>query len=101
MPRRYAIRSLTVARTYLARPGPGPRLREGIAATAAAAADTATAVFGAVDAVKLRSSLTLLVSAGGGEAFNARLDRWFDCPDPRAAALLAAQRVAAPDHERH
>jgi uncharacterized protein (DUF1810 family) len=58
---RYAISSLAEARAYLAHPVLGPRLAEcaALAAQAARGGRTAEQVFGPVDALKLRSSMTL------------------------------------------
>ncbi|HEV8218781.1 MAG TPA: DUF1810 domain-containing protein [Streptosporangiaceae bacterium] len=58
---RYAISSLGEARAYLAHPVLGPRLAECAALAAKAGLDgrTAEQVFGPVDALKLRSSMTL------------------------------------------
>jgi uncharacterized protein (DUF1810 family) len=58
---RYAISSLGEARAYLAHPVLGPRLAECAALAAQAGLDgrTAEQVFGPVDALKLRSSMTL------------------------------------------
>lgn len=78
MARRYAIRSLDEARAYLAHPVLGARLRECVATLQSLSGTTAKAIFGEIDAVKLRSSLTLFVEAGGGEPFTAALDRWFN-----------------------
>jgi uncharacterized protein (DUF1810 family) len=39
---------------------------------------TAAAIFGSVDAMKLRSSLTLFEKANGDPLISAALDRWFD-----------------------
>lgn len=75
--RHYAIASLDEARAYLAHPVLGPRLHECLATLAALPPTTAEAVFGGIDAVKLRSSLTLFEAAGGGAVFAAALDRWF------------------------
>lgn len=49
----------------------------------------AQCVFGGIDAVKLRSSLTLFLEAGGGPLFAAVLERWFagSC-DPETLRLL-------------
>ncbi len=91
MARRYAIASLVEARAYLAHPLLGSRLRECVAALAPVSAP-AERVFGGIDAVKLRSSLTLFVAAGAGEAFAALLARWFDGADPATTALLAQNR---------
>jgi len=48
-------------------------------------------VFGSVDAMKLRSSLTVFREAGGGALFRAALERWFDAePDPATLAIIKA-----------
>lgn len=77
---RYGIASLDEARAYLAHPVLGPRLRElaGIVETAGSA--DPVAMFGDVDAMKLRSSMTLFREAAEGEGkalFQAVLDRSF------------------------
>lgn len=78
MAQRYAIQSLDEARAYLAHPVLGQRMRECVAALQDLIGTTAEAVFGAVDAMKLKSSLTLFAEAGGGPLFTAALERWFD-----------------------
>jgi uncharacterized protein (DUF1810 family) len=86
---RYAIQSLEEARAYLAHPVLGSRLRECVAALQDLTGTTAEAVFGGIDAVKLRSSLTLFEAAGGGALFGAALDRWYDSArDPATLARL-------------
>ncbi|WP_419827058.1 DUF1810 domain-containing protein [Sphingomonas sp.] len=75
--RHYAIRSIDEARAYLADPVLGARLRRCLVALAALPDPDPQAVFGGIDAVKLRSSLTLFEAAGGGEAFGAAIDRWY------------------------
>lgn len=88
--RTYAIASLDEARAYLAHPVLGARLREA-AEMAAAAPGTAEAIFGAIDAVKLRSSMTLFeaAAAGAGAPFRAVLDRFFAGQrDPETLARL-------------
>ena len=90
MAQRYAIRSLEEARAYLTHPLLGERLRECVAALQALSGTTAERVFGGIDAVKLRSSLTLFAAAGGGLAFDAALARWCGGPDPATLRLLAA-----------
>jgi uncharacterized protein (DUF1810 family) len=78
MSRRYAIRSLREARAYLAHPLLGPRYRESVAALQDLVSTTAGAVFGAVDAAKLRSSLTLFAEAApDDQLLAAALQRWF------------------------
>jgi uncharacterized protein (DUF1810 family) len=96
MAQRYAISSLDEARAYLRHPVLGPRLREVAHAAASIAGGTAEDVFGGIDAVKLRSSMTLFVAAshgdgegGDGAVFTAVLDRYFDGrSDPATDALL-------------
>lgn len=77
MAQRYAIASLDEARAYLAHPLLGRRLRDCVAALQDVTGTTAEAVFGSVDAAKLRSSLTLFRETGAEPLFVAALDRWF------------------------
>ena len=84
--RHYAIRDLDEARRYLAHPLLGPRYREAVAAVPRDR-DPAT-VFGSVDAMKLRSSLTLFAHAGAPAAIDAALATLFDGPDAATMALL-------------
>ena len=75
---RYAIRSLDGARAYLAHPVLGPRLLECAALVLAADAPSAEAMFGGIDARKLRSSMTLFQRAAPDEpVFRQVLERWF------------------------
>src|SRR5437763_10915470 len=77
MSRRYAISSLEEARAYLQHPVLGPRLRECAAIVAGSAARTARELFGDIDAMKLRSSMTLFLRAEPAEpAFQRVLDRY-------------------------
>ena len=89
--RHYALRSLEEARAYLAHSLLGERLRACVAALAALPARNAERVFGAIDALKLRSSLTLFAVAGGGEAFAAAISDWFGSPDPATLRLLGLE----------
>jgi uncharacterized protein (DUF1810 family) len=73
----HGIVSLDEARAYLVHPILGERLRECTTALQDLIMAKADAVFGEVDAMKLRSSLTLFVQAGGGPLFDAALARWF------------------------
>ena len=57
----YAIRDAAEARAYLAHPLLGPRLIEATR-TVTAAPGSATAILGEIDAMKLRSSLTLFAA---------------------------------------
>ena len=74
----YAIRSLEEARAYLAHPVLGARLRACAGLVLNADATSAEAMLGAIDARKLRSSMTLFHRADPDEpVFPAVLDRWF------------------------
>ena len=88
---RYAIASLDEARAYLAHPVLGPRYRACVAALAALPAANAQKVFGGIDAMKLRSSLTLFARADPADmALRAALDRWFAGEeDPATVARIA------------
>jgi uncharacterized protein (DUF1810 family) len=78
MSRRYAISGLDEARAYLAHPVLGPRLLECADLVLAAPAHSADAFFGYVDAMKLRSSMTLFARADPDEpAFSRVLERYF------------------------
>jgi uncharacterized protein (DUF1810 family) len=90
----YGIRSLDEARAYLAHPVLGLRLAECVAALQDLPGADADAVFGRVDALKLRSSLTLFIRAGGGVLFEAALDRWFaGQADERTEKFLFLERA--------
>jgi uncharacterized protein (DUF1810 family) len=84
----YAIRSAAEARAYLAHPLLGPRLVEATAAVVAASG-SAVAILGAIDAIKLRSSMTLFAAVADDPApFRRALDRFFDGEsDPATLAL--------------
>jgi uncharacterized protein (DUF1810 family) len=89
--RRYAIRSLREARAYLDHPVLGRRLRECTdLVLAAPAAATAESIFGGIDALKLRSSMTVFLRAAPDEPrWQLVLDRYYGgAPDPRTDELL-------------
>lgn len=90
MAQRYAIRSLDEARAYLTHSVLGPRLLECVAALQALPVPDAEAVFGPVDAMKVRSSLSLFAEADPAQPlFAAALKRWFaGRKDPRTIELL-------------
>jgi uncharacterized protein (DUF1810 family) len=91
MAQEYAISSAPEARAYLAHPVLGPRLLESAGLVAAATSRTAGQVFGAVDAMKLRSSMTLFAAAAGpaGPAvFTQVLEKFFDGVPDEATVLL-------------
>lgn len=78
MSRFYAIASLDEARAYLAHPVLGARLRECGAALLAVEGRTANQILGEIDAIKLRSSMTLFHRVASDETvFQDVLDRYF------------------------
>ncbi len=91
MARRYALRSREEARAYLDHPVLGARLLACVAALQDLPETSAEVVFGGIDAIKLRSSLTLFVAARGSPLFEATLARWFGAPDQATLDLLARQ----------
>jgi len=95
---RYAIASLAEARAYLDHPILGPRLRACAQAVVGASAGSIEEILGSIDAMKLRSSMTLFHRAAPDEPlFQAVLDRWFGgAADPATDALLAG---ASPDRD--
>jgi uncharacterized protein (DUF1810 family) len=88
--RHYAIGSLGEAGAYLAHPVLGPRLREVSDILLAIDGRSADAIFGPLDARKVRSSMTLFHRAAPDEArFRQVLDRYYGGqPDPATDALL-------------
>lgn len=79
MSRRYAIFSPEEARAYLAHPVLGPRLIECVRALLSHNEKPAQEILGEVDAVKLRSSMTLFARADPTQAvFQQVLDRYYD-----------------------
>lgn len=79
MAQRFAISSLEEARAYLAHPVLGARLHACTDTLARRGTARATEIFGVVDAMKLRSSLTLFHRADPSDpSFATVLDRYFD-----------------------
>lgn len=92
MSRHYGLASAEEAALYLAHDLLGPRLHECTAAVNGLSGRSAEAIFGPVDAMKLRSSMTLFDLAGGGPQFRQCLDAYFGgSPDPRTIEMLAAR----------
>lgn len=74
----YAIADVAEARAYLAHPLLGARLREAAAALLAHRGRSAEAMLGGIDAVKLRSSMTLFEAVAPEEpVFAAVLEAFF------------------------
>ncbi|HJY44541.1 MAG TPA: DUF1810 domain-containing protein [Propionibacteriaceae bacterium] len=79
----YAIRDLTEAQAYLAHPVLGPRLIECAEIVASNRGLSAEQIFGGIDAIKLRSSMTLFAHADPDqEVFRQVLDQYFEGLDP-------------------
>ena len=85
----YGIRSLLEARAYLAHPVLGDRYREAVR-TVRDWADRKTAIeiLGDIDALKLRSSLTLFEAASGDPLFADALRAFYGGPDEATLRLL-------------
>lgn len=76
--RAYAIASLQEARDYLAHPVLGSRLSECARALLESSGLTAREILGGIDAIKLRSSMTLFERAGpSNPLFGEVIDRYF------------------------
>ena len=90
---RFAIPSLQEAERYLAHPMLGGRLIACSEALLTHEGVTAEAIMGAVNAVKLRSSMTLFAQASNAPpVFDAVLARYFaGQPDDRTLALLRSR----------
>ena len=79
MSQQYAMSSLDEARAYLAHPVLGARLRECAGVVLATTGQTALEIFGSIDSMKLRSSMTLFHRAAPDEPVFAQvLERYYD-----------------------
>jgi uncharacterized protein (DUF1810 family) len=89
----YAIGSLDEARAYLRHPILGTRLHQCLDALNALPETDVERVFGDLDAMKFRSSLTLFQAAAPGDAIiTTALERWFG--GKKDAATLTLLRRA-------
>jgi len=90
----FALASIDEAAAYLVHPVLGPRLHETVSRLLALSGVSAADVLGPVDAMKLRSSMTLFHRAEPDDpVFGAVLDRFFDgVPDEATDLLLAKAR---------
>lgn len=87
--RAYAIFSLEEARAYLAHPLLGPRLRACADALLGLGGDDPAAAMGPIDAIKLRSSMTLFARADpGDERFPGVLRRYYGGEEDEATLAL-------------
>ena len=91
--RQYAIRSVAEARAYLAHPVLGPRLLECAEILTTMSGRTAEDVFGGIDAMKLRSSMTLFRHAAADEGvFSRVLGQYFGgVADPATERLISQE----------
>ena len=87
----FAISSLDEAQAYLRHPVLGPRLAECAAVLTQAPGRSAEQIFGGLDALKLRSSMTLFLRAApaGESRYGQVLSQYFGgIPDPATVELL-------------
>lgn len=86
----YAISSIKEACAYVEHPVLGSRLKECVNLLLGIEDRTAEQILGGIDAVKLRSCLTLFFAASGGdEVFEEALERYFDgVPDLRTLSAI-------------
>lgn len=87
MAERYAIASRTEAEAYLAHPVLGPRLEECTRLANGIVGRTAQEIFGGIDALKFRSSMTLFAAvAPPGSVFAEALNKFYG-GEPDSATL--------------
>ncbi len=85
----YAIGSLTEAEAYLAHPVLGPRLLKATEALLRHPYRSAEVILGSIDAIKVRSSLTLFLEAGARTPLDVALETFFEgTRDPATLRLL-------------
>jgi uncharacterized protein (DUF1810 family) len=102
MSQRFAVTGLDEARAYLAHPVLGERLRACAGLVLATAGRTAEEIFGSLDAMKVRSSMTLFHRAAPDEPVFAQvLDRFYDgladeATDVRLTGLPLARDRSGP-----
>jgi uncharacterized protein (DUF1810 family) len=89
MAQAYAISDLAEAQAYLAHPILGPRLIECAEVVAAQQGRSAEQIFGGIDAIKLRSSMTLFAQAAPDQTiFQQVIDQYYDGQDPQTVHRL-------------
>jgi uncharacterized protein (DUF1810 family) len=87
---RFAVASLDEAKAYLAHPVLGARLRECTRLTLDVEGKSAREIFGSIDEMKFRSSMTLFARAASDEdLFQRCVDKYFAAvSDPATLAKL-------------
>lgn len=95
MAREFAISGRAEAEAYLRHPILGPRLLECCQALIDLPGHSAVGIFGSIDAMKLRSSMTLFATIAPEEClFGAVLQRFFEgMPDELSEQLLRRERM--------
>jgi uncharacterized protein (DUF1810 family) len=89
MARHYAIGSLAEARDYLDHPLLGSRLRACTAAVLSHPNRSAEGIFGTIDALKFRSSMTLFEAVEPAADFSRAIEAFYESSrDERTLALL-------------
>jgi uncharacterized protein (DUF1810 family) len=89
MAQAFAISDLAEAQAYLRHPMLGPRLVECAGIVASHRGLTAEQIFGGIDAIKLRSSMTLFAHADPEQpVFGQVIDQYYDGPDPETERRL-------------
>jgi len=89
MAQAFAISDLAEAQAYLKHPTLGPRLVECAGIVASHRGLTAEQIFGGIDSIKLRSSMTLFAHADPEQpVFRQVIDQYYDGPDPETERRL-------------
>ena len=89
MAQAFAISDLAEAQAYLGHPMLGPRLVECAGIVASHRGLTAEQIFGGIDSIKLRSSMTLFAHADPEQpVFRQVIDQYYDGPDPETEYRL-------------
>ena len=89
MAQAFAISDLAEAQAYLRHPMLGPRLVECAGIVASHLGLTAEQIFGGIDSIKLRSSMTLFAHADPEQpVFGQVIDQYYDGPDPETERRL-------------
>ena len=89
MAQAYAISDLAEAQAYLGHAVLGPRLIECAEIVASQRGLTVEQMFGGIDAIKLRSSMTLVAHADPEQpVFRQVIDEYFAGPDPETESRL-------------
>jgi uncharacterized protein (DUF1810 family) len=89
MAQAFAISDLAEAQAYLRHPMLGPRLVECAGIVVSHRGLTAEQIFGGIDSIKLRSSMTLFAHADPEQpVFGQVIDQYYDGPDPETERRL-------------